>query len=141
MKTLKPLLIVVSAPSGGGKSTMCRRLLAEREDIDYSISCTTRKPRGAEVNGREYHFLTEAEFEKRVKNGEFLEHAMVFGNHYGTPRAPVEAMAASTAPAKPNASAVSSSEVPPAKVAAAPMPRTNAPRPMQHHTRRCHCSV
>jgi guanylate kinase len=87
---LKPLLIVVSAPSGGGKSVLCRRLLAERRDIAYSISCTTRSPRGEEANGRDYHFLSEAEFERRVKNGEFLEHAVVHGKNYGTLRKPVD---------------------------------------------------
>jgi guanylate kinase len=87
---LRPLLIVVSAPSGGGKSTLCRRLLAEREDVTYSISCTTRAPRGNEVNGREYHFLSEAEFDRSVKNGEFLEHAVVHGHKYGTLRKPVD---------------------------------------------------
>lgn len=87
---LKPLLIVISAPSGGGKSVLCRRLLAERKDVTYSISCTTRIPRGEEVNGRDYHFLSEAEFERRVKNGEFLEHAVVHGKNYGTLRKPVD---------------------------------------------------
>jgi guanylate kinase len=86
----KPLLIVISAPSGGGKSVLCRRLLAERKDITYSISCTTRPPRGEEVNGRDYHFLSEAEFDQRVKNGEFLEHAVVHGKNYGTLRKPVD---------------------------------------------------
>jgi guanylate kinase len=87
---LKPLLIVISAPSGGGKSVLCRRLLAERKDIAYSISCTTRSPRGEEVNGRDYHFLSETDFERRVKNGEFLEHAVVHGKNYGTLRKPVD---------------------------------------------------
>jgi len=87
---LRPLLIVVSAPSGGGKSTLCRRMLAERKDVAYSISCTTREPRGNEVNGREYHFLSEVEFDRRVKNGEFLEHALVHGHKYGTLRKPVD---------------------------------------------------
>jgi len=87
---LKPLLIIVSAPSGGGKSTLCRRLLAERKDVAYSISCTTRTPRGHEVNGREYHFLSEMEFDQREKNGEFLEHAVVHGHKYGTLRKPVD---------------------------------------------------
>lgn len=88
--TPRPLLIVVSAPSGGGKSTLCRRLLAERKDIAYSISCTTRAPRGNEVNGREYHFLSGADFDRRIKNGEFLEHAVVHGHKYGTLRKPVD---------------------------------------------------
>jgi len=80
----KPLLIVMSAPSGAGKSTLCTRLLAENPDIVYSVSCTTRAPRGGEVDGRSYHFLPMDVFEKRVQAGEFLEHALVHGNRYGT---------------------------------------------------------
>lgn len=86
----KPLLIVVSAPSGAGKSTLCDRLLAEFPDIDYSVSCTTRDPRGAEIDGEDYHFMTRLGFEQRVARGEFLEHAEVHGNLYGTLRATVE---------------------------------------------------
>lgn len=85
----RPLLIVVSAPSGGGKSTLCDRLLEEFSDIVYSVSCTTREPRGAEVDGEDYFFLTQAGFLARVANGEFLEHAIVHGNHYGTLRSTV----------------------------------------------------
>lgn len=85
----KPLLLVVSAPSGAGKSTLCDRLLAEFPDIEYSVSCTTRRPRGAEVDGRDYHFLSREAFEERVARGEFLEHAEVHGNFYGTLRATV----------------------------------------------------
>ncbi|MBT3191782.1 MAG: guanylate kinase [Verrucomicrobia bacterium] len=80
----KPLLIVVSAPSGAGKSTLCDRLLAEHEDITYSVSCTTRCPRGEEVDGGAYYFLTSETFEVRAARGEFLEHATVHGNRYGT---------------------------------------------------------
>ena len=86
----KPLLIVVSAPSGAGKSTLCDRLLAEFPDIDYSVSCTTRDPRGAEVDGEDYFFMTREGFLARVARGEFLEHAEVHGNLYGTLRATVE---------------------------------------------------
>ncbi len=85
----KPLLLVVSAPSGAGKSTLCDRLLAEFDDIEYSVSCTTRAPRGAEVDGKDYFFLSRAAFEERVARGEFLEHAVVHGNLYGTLRATV----------------------------------------------------
>jgi len=85
----RPLLIVISAPSGGGKSTLCQRLLAERPDISYSISCTTRAPRGNEINGKDYHFMTEVKFDRRVTNGEFLEHAVVHDHKYGTLRKPV----------------------------------------------------
>ncbi len=80
----RPLLIVVSAPSGGGKSTLCDRLLSEFPDIVYSVSCTTREPRGAEVDGEDYFFMTPESFLERVGRGEFLEHALVHGHHYGT---------------------------------------------------------
>lgn len=87
---MRPLLIVVSAPSGAGKSTLCDRLLADRSDIVYSISCTTRHPRGDEVDGKDYFFLTEQQFEGKVSAGEFLEHALVHGNRYGTLRKMVD---------------------------------------------------
>ncbi len=80
----RPLLIVVSAPSGAGKSTLCDRLVAEFQKIVYSVSCTTRNPRGQEKDGVHYYFLSKKEFKARVKNGEFLEHAKVHGNFYGT---------------------------------------------------------
>ncbi len=83
MKT-KPLLIVISAPSGAGKSTLCERLLAAHDEIAYSVSCTTRAPRGGEVDGVHYHFLTPDAFEQNVREGAFLEHAQVHGNRYGT---------------------------------------------------------
>ncbi len=80
----RPLLIVVSAPSGAGKSTLCDRLNANHDDIVYSVSCTTRAPRGQEQDGVDYHFLAEEEFARRVAAGEFLEHAEVHDYHYGT---------------------------------------------------------
>lgn len=86
----KPLLIVLSAASGAGKSSLCRELLARRPDIVYSVSCTTRVPRGGEVDGKSYHFLSEAEFRRRVEAGDFLEYAQVHGNWYGTLRQTVE---------------------------------------------------
>lgn len=86
----KPLLIVLSAPSGAGKSTLCRALLDRRADVMYSVSCTTRAPRGGEVDGQSYFFLTPEEFERRVVQGDFLEHAEVHGNRYGTLRRTVE---------------------------------------------------
>lgn len=82
----KPLLIVISAPSGGGKTSLCDRLLAEFDDIVYSVSCTTREPRGSEEEGRDYFFLSEEEFERRVDESVFLEHACVHGHMYGTLR-------------------------------------------------------
>ena len=79
------ILFVISAPSGGGKSTLLK-MLSQEPDFVYSVSCTTRAPRPGEVNGRDYHFLSVAEFEKRIAAGEFIEHAHVHGNHYGTLR-------------------------------------------------------
>lgn len=80
----RPLLIVVSAPSGAGKSTLCDRLVKEFPKIVYSVSCTTRSPRGEEEDGTHYYFMSKKEFKTRAKNGEFLEHAKVHGNYYGT---------------------------------------------------------
>lgn len=86
------LMFVLSSPSGAGKSTLARKLLDEDANMSLSVSATTRAPRASEVDGREYKFLSKDQFEEMADRGEFLEHAMVFGNHYGTPRAPVEAM-------------------------------------------------
>ena len=79
-----PLLMIVTAPSGAGKTTLCRRLLEEFPRFEYSVSCTTRPPRKGEVNGRDYHFITPEEFQRRVAAGLFLEHAVVHGHYYGT---------------------------------------------------------
>lgn len=81
---MTPLIVVLSSPSGGGKSSIASRLLAERDDIGYSVSATTRQPRSGEEQGREYHFLTPAEFEAQVEAGAFLEHAVYNGHRYGT---------------------------------------------------------
>ena len=80
----RPLMIVVSAPSGAGKSTLCNRLVEDFPSITYSVSCTTRAPRGEEKDGQDYYFLSKKGFKERLKNGEFLEHAKVHGNFYGT---------------------------------------------------------
>lgn len=80
----RPLMIAVSAPSGAGKSTLCNRLVDEFPKIVYSISCTTRAPRGDERDGVHYFFLSQKEFKMRIKQGEFLEYAKVHGNYYGT---------------------------------------------------------
>ena len=84
------ILIVLSSPSGAGKSTMTRRLLADRPDLRLSVSATTRPPRPGEVDGRDYYFVSRERFAAMVSGGELLEHADVFGHRYGTPRAPVE---------------------------------------------------
>jgi guanylate kinase len=88
-RLMKPLLIVMSAPSGTGKTTLCDLLLQEFPEITYSVSCTTRAPRGMEEDGIDYFFLTQAEFDRRVKEGLLLEHAVVHGNSYGTPADPI----------------------------------------------------
>ncbi|MBP7276522.1 MAG: guanylate kinase, partial [Kiritimatiellae bacterium] len=72
------------APSGAGKTTLCRRLLAEFPSFEYSVSCTTRPPREGETDGRDYHFITPEEFRQRASQGLFLEHAVVHGHLYGT---------------------------------------------------------
>ena len=85
------LLIILSSPSGAGKSTLARRLMARDSGLRFSVSATTRPPRDTERDGREYRFLDTDEFARMVAAGEMLEHAEVFGNRYGTPRAPVVA--------------------------------------------------
>ncbi len=77
------MLLVVSGPSGSGKTTLCRRL-ADAGEAHYSISCTTRAPREGEIDGRDYHFLSHESFRQRIAAGEFLEHAAVHGNFYGS---------------------------------------------------------
>jgi guanylate kinase len=78
------ILFIISAPSGSGKSTLVSQLRTLVEGLDFSISYTTRAPRGSETDGREYHFTTRAEFERMIAAGDFLEWAEVFGNYYGT---------------------------------------------------------
>lgn len=85
------VLLVLSSPSGAGKTTLSRALLAGDRGIRLSISVTTRKPRPGEVDGEDYVFVDAARFEEMRANGDLLEWAEVFGNCYGTPRAPVEA--------------------------------------------------
>ena len=85
------LLLILSSPSGAGKSTLARRLMAWDPTISFSVSATTRAPRAGEEDGREYYFRTREDFETMVETGGMLEHAEVFGNFYGSPRAPVEA--------------------------------------------------
>jgi guanylate kinase len=78
------ILFIISAPSGSGKSTLVSQLRTLVEGLDFSISYTTRAPRGSEEDGREYHFITREEFERMIAAGAFLEWAEVFGNYYGT---------------------------------------------------------
>jgi guanylate kinase len=88
-------LMIVSSPSGAGKTTLTRRLLEEfsgpPRELAFSVSYTTRPQRPGEIEGRDYHFVTPEQFEHMVERGEFAEHAYVFGNRYGTAQAPVEA--------------------------------------------------
>jgi len=81
---IKGNLIIVSSPSGGGKGTLIKEVLKSVPDIGYSVSFTTRQARGAEINGKDYFFVNRAEFENLIEQGEFLEHAEVHGNFYGT---------------------------------------------------------
>ena len=81
-------LLVISGPSGSGKSTICKKLL-EDPRVTFSVSATTRKRREGEVDGRDYHFLSREEFKRKVERGEFVEHAEVYGNMYGTLREPM----------------------------------------------------
>mgnify|MGYP001160527300 CR=1 FL=1 len=83
-------LFVIAAPSGAGKTSLLQALLQRRPAVSFSVSCTTRAPRSHEQDGRDYHFIDRAEFERLIEAGEFIEHADVFGNLYGTRRAAVE---------------------------------------------------
>ena len=85
----KGLLIILSSPSGAGKSTLAQRIKSWDENCVFSISATTRKPRKGEQDGKDYYFISENEFHKKVSNSEMLEHAEVFGNLYGSPITPV----------------------------------------------------
>jgi guanylate kinase len=89
---VNPFPIVLSSPSGGGKTTIARMLLAKRPDVGYSVSCTTRAPRQGEVNGRDYFFVTREEFRSRQSRGEFAESAEVHGQLYGTLMREVESV-------------------------------------------------
>ena len=82
-------LIVISGPSGVGKSTLIKKVRETMSDLQFSISCTTREPRAGEIHGREYYFLSDDEFSSRLAAGEFLEHATVFKHSYGTLRSEV----------------------------------------------------
>jgi guanylate kinase len=83
------MMLVLSSPSGAGKTTLSRRLLESERNVTMSVSATTRPRRPNEVEGRDYFFVDEKEFQRLVAAGELLEHALVFGHHYGTPKKPV----------------------------------------------------
>ncbi|KQI67215.1 guanylate kinase [Loktanella sp. 3ANDIMAR09] len=85
------LLIILSSPSGAGKSTLAKRLMTWDDTLRFSVSATTRQPRAGEVDGADYHFVSEAEFRRLVDDRGMLEHARVFENYYGSPKAPVQA--------------------------------------------------
>ena len=89
---MTPRIVILSAPSGGGKTTISEALRARRRDVGYSVSATTRQPRPGEVNGKSYHFVTRAEFERLIAAGEFLEWAEYAGNRYGTLKREVAAV-------------------------------------------------
>ena len=90
MRQRRGLLIILSSPSGAGKSTLSRRLLDWDASLDFSVSATTRPAREGEVDGQDYHFLSDKTFQSDVASGDMLEHAHVFGHFYGSPRAPVQ---------------------------------------------------
>ncbi|WP_394182134.1 guanylate kinase [Yoonia maritima] len=85
------LLIILSSPSGAGKSTLAGRLRNWDDSLRFSVSATTREPREGEENGKDYFFVSVPEFQEQVASGDMLEHARVFGNYYGSPKAPVQA--------------------------------------------------
>lgn len=85
------MILIFSAPSGAGKSTLVNYLLGQRNDLEFSVSCTTRAPRGTEQNGKEYYFISNEEFLTRVKNDEFVEYENVYaGTYYGTLKSEIE---------------------------------------------------
>ncbi len=86
------LLIVISGPSGAGKGTICKELLEKNDNLLLSVSATTRSPRNGEVDGVNYHFLCKDDFITRIEKNDFLEHAEVYGNYYGTPKSNVDKM-------------------------------------------------
>ena len=90
MSNRRGLLIILSSPSGAGKSTLSKRLMQWDPKIQFSVSATTRRPREGEVDGQDYHFLSDDQFKHDVAKGDMLEHAHVFGNFYGSPRGPVQ---------------------------------------------------
>mgnify|MGYP001033634051 CR=1 FL=1 len=84
LKRNRRILFVVSAPSGTGKTTLCERVISNIPGLARSISCTTRLPRGGEINKKDYHFISKADFDRMISQGKFAEWAVVYGNKYGT---------------------------------------------------------
>ena len=84
------ILIIISSPSGAGKTSVSKKILGRDHGVTFSVSATTRKPRSGEIDGKEYFFISKQKFEDMISRDEFLEYAEVFGNIYGTPRKPVE---------------------------------------------------
>jgi guanylate kinase len=93
MPSRLPLLLIVSSPSGAGKTTLCHKLLEEFDDVRFSVSHTTRAPRKGEVDGQDYHFVADTEFDRLVAGEKFIEWAQVHGNRYGTSRDEIGAAA------------------------------------------------
>ncbi len=85
----KGLLVIISGPSGAGKGTICKRLIDTSNDLELSVSATTREPRVGEIEGKNYYFISVEEFKDRIEKNDFLEHACVYGNYYGTPKSNV----------------------------------------------------
>lgn len=90
MRNKRGTLLILSGPSGVGKSTVIQQVMAQREKIFFSVSCTTREPRPGEVPGVNYHYISNQEFEKMIEEDAFLEHAGYVDHYYGTPKAPIE---------------------------------------------------
>lgn len=88
-RDFKRFCVIISGPSGCGKTTICKKIAERNGEIFYSVSCTTRKPREKEINGKDYYFISKEEFERMIKENKFLEYAKVYDNYYGTPREPV----------------------------------------------------
>jgi len=88
-RDFKRFCVIISGPTGTGKTTICKKLIEKNNDFFYSISCTTRKKRENEIDGKDYYFITKEEFEKRIKEDKFLEYAKIYNEYYGTPKEPV----------------------------------------------------
>ena len=91
-KVTQGLLVVLSSPSGAGKTSLATSIVSEHEEVVFSVSATTRSPRVGEVEGREYYFVKTVDFKEMIQNGDFIEHAEVFGNFYGSPKKDIKAL-------------------------------------------------